>query len=214
MWLYLPKECRTSACSPVAEDSTCPSDSQFQMLVLRLLRREGSRRGPHSGGCVWKAVSLESAPIWSDVRTFPCELFRGRVAGLVGGFPCTDLSVAGKRAGINGEHSGLWFEYLRIIREVQPEWIGIENVPAVIAFPAGGIVLGGLAESGFDAEWISVRASDVGAPHKRERVFILAWRRGMEDSARDGWFGREREDWRSGRRGICETSEQLAESPW
>jgi DNA (cytosine-5)-methyltransferase 1 len=122
--------------------------------------------------------SLEPAPIWSDVRTFPCKIFRGRVAGIVGGFPCTDLSAAGKRAGITGEHSGLWFEYLRIIREVRPRWVFVENVPAVIAFPAGGIVLGGLAEAGFDAEWTSLRASDVGAPHRRERVFILAQRKG------------------------------------
>ena len=90
---------------------------------------------------------------------------------------CTDLSVAGKRAGITGEHSGLWFEYLRIIRAVRPRWCFIENVPAVIAFPAGGTVLGGLAEERFDAEWISLRASDVGAPHRRERVFVFAWQR-------------------------------------
>lgn len=122
--------------------------------------------------------SIEPAPIWSDIRSFDCRRWRGRVAGIIGGFPCTDLSVAGKQAGIHGEHSGLWFEYLRIIREVQPRWVYIENVPAVIAFPAGGIVLGGLAEIGFDAEWISLRASDVGAPHRRERVFILAWDRG------------------------------------
>ena len=125
--------------------------------------------------------SMEPAPIWSDVCTFPSELFRGRVDGIVGGFPCTDLSVAGKQAGIiHGEHSSLWFEYLRIIREVQPRWVYIENVPAVIAFPAGGIVLGGLTQERFDAEWLSLRASDVGAPHRRERVFIFAWKRGSE----------------------------------
>ena len=118
--------------------------------------------------------SAEPAPIFTDIAAFDGHPWRGAVDLIVGGFPCTDLSVAGKRAGITGEHSGLWFEYLRIIREVQPRWVFIENVPAVIADPAGGIVLGGLAEVGFDAEWISLRASDVGAPHKRERVFILA----------------------------------------
>ena len=137
--------------------------------------------------------SLEPAPIWSDVCTFPCELFRDRVAGIVGGFPCTDLSVAGKRAGINGEHSGLWFEYLRIIRAVRPRWVFIENVPPVLAFPSGGIVLGGLAGLGFDAEWTSCRASDVGAPHKRKRVFIFAWQRGaqleyaLDRGQQNGW---------------------------
>jgi DNA (cytosine-5)-methyltransferase 1 len=122
--------------------------------------------------------SMERAPIWSDVRSFPCGVYRDRVAGIIGGFPCTDLSVAGKRAGIvEGEHSSLWFDYLRIIREVRPRWVFVENVPAVIAFPAGGIVLRGLAEAGFDAEWEPKRASDVGAPHRRERVFIYAWDR-------------------------------------
>lgn len=121
-----------------------------------------------------KEGCLDECPIWSDVRSFGGHVFRGSVDGVVGGFPCTDLSVAGRQAGIHGEHSGLWFEYLRIIREVQPRWVAIENVPAVIAFPAGGIVLSGLAQSGFDAEWLSLRASDVGAAHGRNRVFILA----------------------------------------
>lgn len=120
--------------------------------------------------------SLAPAPVWSDIRSFNGRRWRGCVDLIIGGFPCTDLSVAGKQAGIHGEHSGLWFEYLRIVREVQPRWVFIENVPAVIAHPAGGIVLGGLAECGFDAEWGTLRASDIGAPHQRKRCFILAFR--------------------------------------
>lgn len=119
--------------------------------------------------------SAHEAPIWSDVRTFDGRPWRGRVGGIIGGFPCTDLSVAGRQAGIHGEASGLFFEYCRIIREVQPRWVFIENVPPVLAFPSGGIVLGELAELGFDAEWGTLRASDVGAPHRRERAFILAY---------------------------------------
>ena len=120
--------------------------------------------------------SISSAPIFTDITAFNGKPWRGAVDLIEGGFPCTDLSVAGRQAGIHGEKSGLWFEYLRIIREVQPRWVFIENVPAVIAFPAGGIVLSGLAEAGFDAEWITLQASEVGASHKRSRVFILAYR--------------------------------------
>lgn len=123
-----------------------------------------------------KEGSIDDAPIWSDVRTFPGELFRGRVAGIVGGFPCTDLSVAGRQAGITGEKSGLWFEYAQIIREVQPRWVFIENVPPVLHVGNGGAVLGELARMGFDAEWGTLSAAAVGASHLRKRVFILAYR--------------------------------------
>ena len=140
--------------------------------------------------------SLDSAPVWSDIRTFPSRLYRGKVAGAVYGFPCTDLSVAGKQAGLfGGTRSGLFFDAMRVVREVGCEWMFLENVPPVLAFPAGHAVLRELAESGFDAEWISVRASDVGAPHKRERVFILAHRAGgglgvlRESSRRAGFIG-------------------------
>ena len=118
--------------------------------------------------------TLDDAPIWSDVRTFDGRPWRGLVDGIVGGFPCQDLSVAGKRAGIDGKRSGLWTEYVRIIGEVRPRWIFIENVPGLLANEAMRRVLGDLSALGFDAEWTSVRASDVGAPHRRERVFILA----------------------------------------
>lgn len=121
--------------------------------------------------------SLDEAPIWSDVRTFDGKPFSGKVDGIIGGFPCQDLSIAGKRAGIHGAKSGLWFEYVRIIREVQPRWCFIENVPAVLAFPAGGVVLGELAKLGFDAEWGTLRAAEVGASHGRKRAFILAYSR-------------------------------------
>lgn len=129
--------------------------------------------------------TIEPAPILTDITRFDGRPWRGRVDLIEGGFPCIDLSVAGKQAGIHGEHSGLWFEYLRIIREVEPRWVFIENVPAVIAFPAGGIVLGGLAQGGFDAEWLSIRASDVGASHGRNRVFVLAYKPGVRWG--EGW---------------------------
>lgn len=125
--------------------------------------------------------SLDAAPIWADVRTVPWHLYRGRVAGLVGGFPCQDLSVAGKQAGIHGDKSGLFFEFIRAFRELESvEWMFCENVPPVLAYPAGTTVLGELAKLGLDAEWGTIRASDVGAPHKRDRAFILAYKPGLK----------------------------------
>jgi len=92
-----------------------------------------------------------------------------------GGFPCQDISQAGKQAGIkDGTRSGLWFEYARIIRELRPKYVVVENVPNLLKNGIGQ-VLGDLAEIGYDAEWTCIRASDVGAPHRRERIFIVAY---------------------------------------
>ena len=94
-----------------------------------------------------------------------------------GGFPCQDISVAGKGAGLAGERSGLWFEYARLIGEIQPQYAIMENVGA-LSFRGLDAVLGSLAEIGYDAEWCDIRASDVGAPHKRERIWIVAYPNG------------------------------------
>jgi DNA (cytosine-5)-methyltransferase 1 len=93
---------------------------------------------------------------------------------LSGGFPCQDISNAGKRAGIDGERSGLWSEYARIIRELRPRYVVVENVAALLGRGMER-VLGDLAAIGYDAEWESIRASDVGAPHRRERIWIVAY---------------------------------------
>lgn len=122
--------------------------------------------------------TLDSAPIWDDITTFDGKPWRGQVDLVSGGFPCQDLSVAGKRAGIDGERSGLWAEFSRVIGEVRPRYVFVENVPGLLANEAMRRVLGDLSALGFNAEWECVRASDVGAPHRRERVFILA----MDDS--------------------------------
>jgi len=122
--------------------------------------------------------SLDDAPIWSDVATFDGKPWRGVVDLVAGGFPCQDISSAGKGAGIiEGARSGLWREFARIIREVEPRYVFVENVSALIVRGLD-VVLGDLAAMGFDAEWGVFRASDVGAPHRRERVFILAHREG------------------------------------
>ncbi len=96
---------------------------------------------------------------------------------ITGGFPCQDISVAGKGAGIEGNRSGLWSEYWRIIREIRPRYAIIENV-AALTFRGLDRVLSDLAEIGYDAEWQDIRAEDVGAPHRRERIWIMAYPNG------------------------------------
>ena len=93
---------------------------------------------------------------------------------LCGGFPCQDISVAGKGAGIEGERSGLWREYARIIGEVRPRFVVVENVAALLGRGLGR-VLGDLSEIGYDAEWHCISAAHVGAPHIRERIWIVAY---------------------------------------
>lgn len=104
-----------------------------------------------------------------------------RVDILCGGFPCQDVSCAGDGAGLAGERSGLWFEFARIVRELRPRIVVVENV-AMLASRGLDTVLGSLSEAGYDAVWFDVRASDAGAPHRRERLFIVA--RGVADGGR------------------------------
>ena len=100
-----------------------------------------------------------------------------RVDLICGGFPCQDVSRVGSRAGIEGKRSGLWGEYLRLVRDLRPRFVLVENVPGLLD---GGIgrVLGDLAESGFDAEWRLLSAAEFGLPHRRDRVFVIAYPRG------------------------------------
>ena len=114
------------------------------------------------------------APIWDDVRTFDGTQWRGVVDVVAGGFPCQDISVAGKGAGIHGRRSSLWSEMWRIICEIRPRIVFVENVPALLGRGLGR-VLGDLAESGYDAKWDCIPAAAVGAPHRRDRVWIVAY---------------------------------------
>ena len=117
---------------------------------------------------------LEPFPIWDDVRTFDGTPWRGRVDVVSGGFPCQDISAAGRGAGIDGgERSGLWVEMARIIGEVRPRIVFVENSPMLTSRGLGR-VLGDLAALGFDAEWGVLGAADVGAPHQRDRIWIVA----------------------------------------
>lgn len=117
--------------------------------------------------------SLEPFPIWDDVRTFSGHLWRGRVDIISGGFPCQDISIAGRGKGINGERSGLWREMARIICEVRPQFVFVENSPALV-FRGLDTVLGDLASLGYDARWGVLGAIHAGAPHRRERLWIVA----------------------------------------
>ena len=118
--------------------------------------------------------SLEPFPIWDDVTTFDGRPWAGLVDVVSGGFPCTDISSAGKGAGIDGDQSGLWKDMARIVGEVRPRFVFVENSP-MLTSRGLGTVLGDLAALGFDAEWGVLGAHHVGAPHKRDRIWIAAY---------------------------------------
>ncbi|EOE6709984.1 DNA cytosine methyltransferase [Acinetobacter baumannii] len=116
---------------------------------------------------------LEAFPIWSDITTFDGKPWQGIVDVISGGFPCQDISSAGKGAGIEGERSGLWSEMARIIGEVRPRYVFVENSPMLVS---RGLtrVISDLAQMGYDAQWARFSASNFGAPHIRDRIWIVA----------------------------------------
>jgi len=128
---------------------------------------------------------LETFPIWDDIQTFDGKPWRGIVDVVSGGFPCQDISAAGKGAGIDGERSGMWGEMARIIREVRPRFVFVENSPMLTSRGLGR-VLGDLAAMGFDAKWGVLGAADVGANHQRDRIWIVAHTRCKLRDKRDG----------------------------
>jgi len=124
-------------------------------------------------------------PIYEDVTKLTGDILARdgiTVDVITGGFPCQDISVAGKQAGIGeGTRSGLWSEIVRLIGELSPRYVIVENVANLLSGPSEqpggwfGRILGDLAECGYDAEWENIPASAVGAPHRRERVWIVAY---------------------------------------
>jgi DNA (cytosine-5)-methyltransferase 1 len=121
------------------------------------------------------AKHFPSAQRFADIRECGAHNL-SPVDILSGGFPCQDISNTGKRTGIDGERSGLWSEYARIVRELRPRYVVVENVAALLGRGMER-VLGDLAACGYDAEWDCIPAASVGAPHIRERVWILAYSR-------------------------------------
>ncbi|NBW20712.1 MAG: DNA cytosine methyltransferase, partial [Caulobacteraceae bacterium] len=132
---------------------------------------------------------LPPFPIWDDIQTFDGRPWRGIVDVVSGGFPCQDISAAGKGAGIEGERSGLWREMARVVGEVRPRYVFVENSPMLTA-RGGARVIADLTEIGYDAQWDVMGAADVGAPHQRDRIWIVAhtryWGRGGF-RAFEGW---------------------------
>ena len=126
--------------------------------------RERAKDGWFPGLHVWEG----------DVRLFDPSEYTGRVDCIHAGFPCQDISVAGKQAGVSeGTRSGLYREVLRIAGVVRPRYLFLENVAAILSNGLG-TVLADLAPMGYDCRWCCIRASDVGAPHHRDRWFLLA----------------------------------------
>ena len=116
---------------------------------------------------------LHPFPIWDDVQTFDGKPWRGLVDVVSGGFPCQDISIAGKGDGIDGERSAMWKHMARIVDEVEPRYVFVENSPMLVGRGLAR-VLGDLASMGYDARWGVVGADAAGAPHKRERIWIVA----------------------------------------
>jgi DNA (cytosine-5)-methyltransferase 1 len=150
---------------------------------------------------------LPPFPIWDDVQTFDGKPWRGIVDVISGGFPCQDISAAGKGAGIDGERSGMWREMARIIHEVHPKYAFVENSP-MLTSRGLGTVLGDLASMGFDARWGVLGAADIGANHQRDRIWIVAKWRGQLSHAQHDRIRR----WEQLQEGIKEASGKLANS--
>ena len=150
---------------------------------------------------------LPPFPIWDDVQTFDGHPWRGVVDVISGGFPCQDISAAGKGAGIDGERSGMWGQMARIIHEVRPRFVFVENSPMLTSRGLGR-VLGDLASMGFDARWGVLGAADIGANHQRDRIWIVAKWRGQLPHAQHNrvrWWEQQPE-------GIEKTTRELADT--
>lgn len=132
-------------------------------------------------------------PIFDDVSTLKGEDIEETVDVICGGFPCQDISLAGKGAGLEGERSGLWTEFHRLIKEIKPKYAIIENVSAL---RSRGLdqVLREISEIGYDAEWHCITAASVGAPHRRDRIWIVAYPHNKRLEGREWNDQRERRE--------------------
>lgn len=127
----------------------------------------------HKAACEVMAYRFPDAPNIGDIRYQSWQHLVGEVDTITAGFPCQDISNAGKREGIKGERSGVWFNVAEAVRVLRPRYVYLENVGA-IRNRGQSAVLSSLHEIGYDAAWTAIRASDIGAPHMRERWFCVA----------------------------------------
>lgn len=151
-----------------------------------------------------------ATPKWEDVRDVTASALGFAPDLVTGGFPCTNTSTAGRGVGLlRGEHSSLWLEMLRIIRDCRPAWVLAENVPGL---RTRGIdsVLSGLEEAGYAACPLVVGAWAVGAPHRRDRVWIVGRR--VADVSRDGQLGKSETKWPDRKRAWAGGDERMADS--
>jgi DNA (cytosine-5)-methyltransferase 1 len=148
----------TVALSPwVRPVAYCENDRYAQGVLLSRMR---------SG-------EIGTAPIWDDVRTLRSDLLRGGTDIVYGGFPCQDISCAGLGAGLEGKRSGLFFEIVRLVSEIQPSFVFLENVAAITSRGLDRVA-GEFSALRYDCRWGMLSAQDVGANHRRERWFLLA----------------------------------------
>lgn len=124
---------------------------------------------------------------------------------LTGGFPCQDISYAGKGEGIEGQRSSLWSEFHRAITQLEPSWVLVENVPALTSRGLG-VLLRDLAQSRFDAVWTHIPAAAIGAPHRRDRIFIVAYSQSIR--------GRQAKPIQAGRNAIGKSSKTILGYWW
>jgi DNA (cytosine-5)-methyltransferase 1 len=170
---------------------------------------------------------LPKAPIWDDIKTLRLRSYDATIDILYGGFPCQDISVAGAGKGLAGERSGLFYEIIRLAKEIQPKFLFLENVPAITT--RGGLqVVREIAEMGYDCRWCTISASSVGALHKRERWFLLCYANSKPSKQADQgteskqaerkpwgrstgqyWPFESREHWQEVVSGVCRVSDGI-----
>jgi len=138
---------------------------------------------------------LPRFPVWDDICTFDGKPWRGKVDVISGGFPCQDISAAGKGDGLDGERSGLWTQMARVVGEVRPPFVFVENSP-MLTTRGGTRVIADLTQMGYDTRWTVMGAADIGAPHQRDRMWIVSKRRDVlsyPQHHRIGWREQQQE---------------------
>ncbi len=159
-------------------------------------------------------------PVYGDVR----QLTAARLGAdgivpnvIVGGFPCQDISLAGRMSGIEGSKSGLWGEFLRLIAELRPRIVIIENSP-VLRSRGLEAMLGQFVTLGYDAEWHCIPLNALGAPHRRDRLWIIAYPAGERDGLppieiRAGWDKLKHRDWWGTEPAVCRVVDAVSAEP-